>query len=295
LVYIVTLNYNNYKLTYECLDSLYNLSYTNYKIIVVDDCSAERDIEKIVDDFPQVKLINNNKNLNYCKSFNVGIREALTNGAEYTFLINNDTKDFSPTYLDEIIDTFQSDNKLGMVGSKCIDYVGGLRRGQKPSVRFGIDMDVPTEGYVVKREVFENIGLLNEGLVIYMEDLDFIARLRDAGYTTNINLNVSFAHLGGGTTSKVVFKSNYYRVRNVILFTRKYCSSRSIIWQFNEIKGNLKVHVINLFKSIFRVRLIVSLKIFFALVLGLLHGFSISLDKIWNENNLLSNSNQNIE
>tara|TARA_B100001057_G_C22790232_1_gene927316 strand:- start:608 stop:1489 length:882 start_codon:yes stop_codon:yes gene_type:complete len=283
LIYIVILNYNNTQLTIDCLNSLYGLSYTNFKILVVDDCSTDRSIDGITTLFSQVELIINERNINYCKSFNVGIRHALDNEAEYIFLINNDTKEFSTNYLQEIIKTFRGDPSVGMVGSKCFDYDGKERRGKKASMRFGLEMAVPTEGYVIKREAFENVGLFNEWLVIYFEDLDYIARLSESGYKTAINTSISFAHLGGGTTSKVIFKSNYYRVRNMILFTKRYCKHRPVIINLNEIKGNLGVHYRRMISFIYQKDFIKAVKVFSAVFIGIIVGFFIPESFGWRE------------
>lgn len=283
LIYIVTLNYNNTQLTIDCLNSFNELSYKNVKILVVDDCSTDRSINNITTLFPKVELIINERNINYCKSFNVGIRHALDNGAEYIFLINNDTKEFSKNYLEEIMKTFRGDSSLGMVGSRCLDYDGKERRGEKASMRFGLEMAVPTEGYVIKREVFETVGLFNEWLVIYFEDLDYIARLSKSGFKTAINTSVSFAHLGGGTTSKVVFKANYYRVRNMILFTKRYCKNRPAVVNLNEIKGNLGVHYRRMVAFIRRKDLINTIKVFSAVVLGVIVALLTPVSFGWRE------------
>ena len=282
LFIIVILNYNGYVYTKACLDSLYNLSYSNYKIIIVDDCSKDDSVINIKRDYPNTTLIQNSKNLNYCKSFNVGVKEALRRNADYVFFVNNDTKDFSTNYLDAILQTFESNKKLGMVGSKCLDYYGGVRRDQVASIRFGIKMDTPTEGYVIKKEVFEKIGYFNERLIIYFEDLDFIVRMRNAGYETAINTEISFLHYGGGTTSKVIFKSNFMRIRNLILFTRKYCSDRSLKWRLNEIKGNLGVHYYKLKDSFLKFEPLKFFKLLSAILLGIIIGSSTRLKKIWN-------------
>jgi GT2 family glycosyltransferase len=283
LVYIILLNYNNYNLTYECISSLKRLSYSNYRILVVDDSPFDTTIERLSVDFPDVKLIQNKKNLNYCISFNVGIRAALEKDAQFIFLVNNDTKNFSTNYIEQIIYTFNENPRIGLVGSRCYDYDGGVRLGDKPSIRFGIDFNVPTEGYVIKREVFDKIGLLNENLVIYFEDLDFIFRMKRAGYITKPNLSISFDHLGGGAVSKKVFSSNYYRIRNSILMTRKYCGEYSIKWQIKEIKGNLGVHFRKLLSLTKNGQILLSFKTIFAIILGVSAGFLTPKLYIWKE------------
>ena len=288
LFYIITLNHNNYDYTKDCLSSLSKLSYNNFKILVVDDKSTNNDINKLQFDFPKAELIRNDKNLHYCKSFNVGIRHALKNDADYIFLVNNDTKDFTTNYLENILETFNTDEKLGLVGSKCVDYEGGIRRDSKVSHRFGIIMDTPTEGYVIKRDVFEKIGGLNEFLVIYMEDLDFITRMREIGYKTKINTSISFSHYGGATTSKRPYYSTYLRVRNIVLFSRKLGYNKNIFWILNQIRANIKIHFHQILSSLYNKEIKRSSQLLKGIFKGLYDGFLIKSKIVWaDENNRL--------
>jgi len=285
--YVVLLNHNNYDYTKDCIDSLQTCTYANIKILVVDDCSSDRSIDNLLFDYPDVEFIQNIENLHYCKSFNVGIRHALSNGADYIFLVNNDTKDFSANYFEVVLSEFKSDYSIGMVGSKCIDYVGGVRRDEKASIRFGLSMDTPTEGYVIKADVFRKIGGLNEFLIIYMEDLDFIVRMRSAGFKTKINTDISFAHMGGVATSKRPYYSTYLRTRNIVLFARKIkrLDSRSKFWMMNEIRANLMVTIVTSLRLCIRFELRKSLGLSMGLFTGIISGSFIDLEKAWSQEN----------
>ncbi|MDY6895442.1 MAG: glycosyltransferase family 2 protein [Thermotogota bacterium] len=273
LVYIVSANYNNFDLTSGLINSLNGLTYPNYRILIVDDYSTDGSGDKLYKTFPGVSLIKNEKNLNYCKSFNNGFREALKNGAEYVFIVNNDTSDFSPDYLEEILKAFNENASVGMVGTWCYDYDGGIRCDGTAKDRFGVPMETPTEGYIIKREVFEKIGLFDENLVIYYEDLDFIVRLRKAGYKTKTISSVSFAHLGGATVSKIPFKRNYYRVRNGIWFIRRYCKGKPFGWKIMQYAIAIEPHIQRLVKSFIHLELKNFVIIGFAIVMGLGAGF----------------------
>jgi GT2 family glycosyltransferase len=287
LFYVILLNYNNYKYTKGCIESLLDLSYPNFKILVIDDCSSEREIDNLSKDFPTVLFHQNNENKHYCKSFNVGIRIAIRNRADYIFLVNNDTKDFSQNYFEVILNRFKSNKNIGMVGSKCIDYDGDIRRDENSSNRFGIEMDTPTEGYVIKTSVFEKIGLLNEFLIIYMEDLDFIARMRAAGYKTAIDTSISFAHLGGVSTSKEPYKYTFLRVRNIVLFARKMGLDKNLVWTLNQIRANIKSHFKITIKNLIKGNFYISFQIIKGVYNGIKTGYNLKLDMVWNEKHFL--------
>ena len=231
LVYIIMRNHNAYELTSTALSSLGRLTYSNRRIIVVDDGSDDDSADRIAAEFPDIRVLRTNRYIEYCKGLNVGIREALVQRARYVFLVNNDTKDFSENYLEEIVSAFQENPKVGLVGSWVYNYDGKPTWQGIAKNKLGVPMETPTEGFVVACEVFKAIGLLNEWLIRYFEDLDFIIRLRQAGYETRAVSSVSFAHLGGGTSSRQVFVPNYYRIRNVILFMKKHCSDRPFRWK----------------------------------------------------------------
>ena len=286
LFYVVLLNYNNYKYTKGCIESLLNLSYANYNILVIDDCSTEREIDNLNKDFPTVLFHQNIENKHYCKSFNVGTRIAIKNGADYIFLVNNDTKDFSQNFFEVILKKFRSDKNIGMVGSKCIDYDGDIRRDDKASYRFGIEMDTPTEGYVIKKSVFQKIGLLNEFLIIYMEDLDFISRMRSVGYKTAIDTSISFAHLGGVSTSKEPYKYTFLRVRNIVLFARKMGLDKNLIWIINQVRANIKSHFKITIKNFFKGNFYISFQIIKGVYKGLMVGCTLKLADVWNEKHM---------
>lgn len=283
LVYIVMRNHNAFALTAESLHSLRQLTYPNYRILVVDDGSTDDSADRIAENFPEVSLTRIGRYLEYCKGLNIGIREALRNEAQYIFLVNNDTKDFSPNYLEEIVRAFEQSDRVGLVGSWCYDYDGKLRWRGVAKEKLGVPMETPTEGFVVKREVFETIGLLSERLVRYFEDLDFIIRLRKAGYETRAVSSVSFAHLGGGTSSKQSFVPNYYRVRNLILFMRKHGADKPLRWKVDNFRRNLRVHIDRLKQCLRRGDFKSFTKIGSSIVIGIVMGFSVK----WSDDNEL--------
>lgn len=84
------LNWNGKMDTIECIQSLQKIDYTNYEIICVDNGSSDGSVECIRDRFPTVRIVANKQNLGWSGGNNVGIRHALTMGAEYILLLNND-------------------------------------------------------------------------------------------------------------------------------------------------------------------------------------------------------------
>ena len=88
LVSIIILNFNAGKLLLNCIESLTKLAYQNIELIIVDNVSTDNSQNQCKEKFPQVKLIQNEKNSGYCGGNNVGIKNA--NG-EFIIILNPDT------------------------------------------------------------------------------------------------------------------------------------------------------------------------------------------------------------
>jgi len=272
LVYIIMRNHNSCKFTKESIESLQKMQYPNFKILVVDDGSTDDSYLKLHYTFPNVEFILTHKYLEYCKSLNQGIRYALNYNASFVFLVNNDTKDFSKDYLDKVLQAFNKDKNIGMVGTVCHDYDGKVRHDcKRVKIRFGHHMPVPTEGYVISRETIETVGYLDEQLVRYFEDVDYIIRMKEKGFKIVCLPDVSFKHYGGGTSSSQHYIRNFYRVRNMVWFIKRY-SSKTFSGKLLLFLSAFRLHFYRMFSRHF---IIVS----YANIKGMVHGVLVEWKK----------------
>tara|TARA_B100001013_G_scaffold295724_1_gene196125 strand:- start:96 stop:1139 length:1044 start_codon:yes stop_codon:yes gene_type:complete len=85
---IVILNYNAGQLLLDCVESIKNTDYKNYEIIVVDNASKDNSHKECKKKFPEIKLIENDKNLGYCEGNNVGLRQV---EGKFVVVLNPDT------------------------------------------------------------------------------------------------------------------------------------------------------------------------------------------------------------
>ncbi len=198
------LNWNGREDTLECLRSLRAISFTNYKVLVVDNASSDGSVEAISREFPDVSIVVNSTNLRFAGGNNAGIRVAMERGAEYVVCLNNDTT-VDPIFLSELVKSALLSPGVGMVGPKIyfyadpkrLWYAGGKIEWWKGWIsHIGVreidtgqyDRQVPT-GYItgcclmVKREVIERVGMFDEAYFIYGEDTDWCVRAARGGYT----------------------------------------------------------------------------------------------------------------
>jgi GT2 family glycosyltransferase len=202
-VWIVVLTWNGRQDTLACLRSLKNVSYPNFRIIVVDNASSDGTAEAVRKEFPGVEILLNSSNLRFAGGNNAGIRRALEGGAEYVLLLNNDTV-VKADFLGKLVSRVEGDERAGMAGPKIyyfsqkdlLWYAGGKiewwkgwisHKGVREVDRGQYDTPGETD-YItgccllVKRSVIERVGMLDESYFIYGEDADWCVRAARAGF-----------------------------------------------------------------------------------------------------------------
>ncbi|MHB9057180.1 MAG: glycosyltransferase, partial [Paludibacteraceae bacterium] len=120
-VSIVILNWNQWDVTLNCLNSLRLLDYHNYEVIVVDNDSETPPPDEITSIIPETILIRNNANYGFGKGNNPGISRAIENGAEFVWLLNNDTV-VMPDTLTLLVNKMSESDKTGAAGTEIWDF-----------------------------------------------------------------------------------------------------------------------------------------------------------------------------
>jgi GT2 family glycosyltransferase len=197
LVWIIVLNWNGKHHLQDCLDSLSSINYPAYRILLVDNNSHDESVSFVSDKYPHVCIIENTDNLGFAEGNNVGIRYALSQGAEYIVLLNNDTK-VEPNFLSHLIRRGEEKKDIGVLGGKVLMFHNPLIVNSTGvnlnRFAYGWDRDfgedaqrLQREGgevlavtgcfMAIKKEVIERIGLLDPAFFAYFEDVDFCIRV----------------------------------------------------------------------------------------------------------------------
>ena len=238
---IVVLNWNGMKDTLACLESLKKLSYSLHEIIVVDNGSTDGSVPAIREAFPHCKLIETGANLGFAGGNNAGIEYALAHGADYILLLNNDTV-VAPDLLECFIETFNVRPDAGLLGAKILrfdqrdtlDHFGGMWDRKSGTFSFvglgqkdGADWQESQEidyacgaGLMIKRAVFEQVGLLEPRFFLIWEESDFCFRAKKAGFKT---LTCPKAKIWHKVSASFVGKphSTYFWWRNRLLWIER--------------------------------------------------------------------------
>jgi len=245
LVSIVIPNYNARDDLRNCLTSLRRLKYNNKEVIVVDSGSIDESAQMVADEFPEVLIIKTEK-MGIGEANNIGIRAA--KGDPIVFDLNSDDV-VDENWLTELVKSSEASPNVGIVCGKrmvgkqdgILDSTGGkirfltgtvpaIGRGRKDSDRFNVMREVDYVGVpMVKREVFEKIGLCDPEYYLYYEDSDFCLRAKNAGYKVLYVPSAVFTHRMSSTVGRQSPRKHFYERRNRIRFMIKNFPSHILI------------------------------------------------------------------
>jgi GT2 family glycosyltransferase len=236
-VTIVVLNWNNGPDTLACLSSLFALAYPACDVLVVDNGSTDDSVARIRAAYPNVTLIETGANLGYAGGNNAGIRHALAHGTDIIGILNNDVT-AEPDFLAPLLVALDSRPDIGVVtplvaersddggrvwalGSTVDQGTAAVSRNHagEPAASWreqpSFDVDVASgAAMLIKREVFERAGLMDEDFFLYFEEVDWSLAVRRAGcHILAVPASVVWHKVSAtlGATSPVV---DYYMLRN---------------------------------------------------------------------------------
>ena len=203
-IYIILLNWNGKKDTIECLASLRKVIFSRFQPLVVDNGSKDGSVAEIRAAFPDVPILENKANLGFAGGNNPGIEWALSKGAEWILLLNNDTI-VAPDFLDAFLEAAKEKPKAKILGAKIyrygekntIDHLGGFWNPQigefesyaQNRIDDGISYEAMEQvdyvcgaALLMHRSVPETIGLLEPRFFLFWEENDFCIRARRSGF-----------------------------------------------------------------------------------------------------------------
>lgn len=229
---IIYVNWNSVEFLRASIASVYKHTIkTTYEIIVVDNASPEPGVESVKDDFPEIRLIKSEKNLGFAGANNLGFRNS---GGEFVLFLNPDTELTEPS-LDILLEKVRTLSDAGVVGCKLLnsDLSVQLSSIQKfptilnqaldaeylrlrwphcplweiaplfaPEVRvMPVDV-IPGACMLLRRDVFEKVGLMTEDYFMYAEDIDLNFKTKAAGYRNYYVGTTAIIHHGGRSSAK---------------------------------------------------------------------------------------------
>jgi hypothetical protein len=238
----VILNTNRREDTLACLASIRQNRYANHHVIVLDNASSDGSVGAIRTQYPEVEIINLTQNLGYAGNNNVGIEVALAHGAEWVFVLNEDTV-LAPDCIARLVEAGESDAKVGIVGPlvyhfdepTVIQSAGGridqawrawhIGQNVEDSGEFAAPQAVDWISgcaIMVRRALIEEVGMLDERFYYYWEETEWCVRARAKGWRALMTPHAKLWHKGVRRNYLPSPNVTYYNTRNRLLFMQKH-------------------------------------------------------------------------
>jgi GT2 family glycosyltransferase len=244
--WLIVLSWNGREDTLACLASLAALRDGDTEVVCVDNGSTDGSVEAVRAAHPEVHLVENGRNLGFAGGNNVGLRYALEHGAQWAVLVNNDAT-LAPDAVDRLRRAAAEHPAAGMLAGKvffdeppdriwfagqrfwpAFGYSGrprGYGRRDGPRYRRAYRTDRAAGAFMaVSRRVVDAVGLLDEDLFAYVEDVDWSRRARAAGFEIWFVPDALAWHAVSASTGgeRASTHALYYGVRNTIAVSERH-------------------------------------------------------------------------
>ncbi len=212
-VFVIVLNFNGADWLIACLGALLQTAYSDFSVIVVDNASTDDSLNLIRVKYPEIILLQNNRNDGFSAGNNLGIRYALERRADYVVLLNPDTK-VKPDWLSRMIEVGEQEPSLGILGAVQLRYDNEdwnswthtalspaqqmllSSQGQCPA---WLEMEwVEGSCFAIKRKVIKSVGLFDPIFFSFYEEIDYCRRARYHGFRTGLVTQSRLHHHRGG-------------------------------------------------------------------------------------------------
>ncbi|MCB9032291.1 MAG: glycosyltransferase family 2 protein [Chitinophagales bacterium] len=257
---IVTITYNSAKVIDGFLNSTLNQTHTNFILYIIDNISKDNTLE-IINQYQdeRIKIIANQKNVGVAAGNNQGIKQALQDNCNYILIINNDVE-FEYTMFEKLLFQMQAldcsliapkmmyhpeTHLIWWAGTHFNKYNGnktkhiGIQEEDKGQYDTICQVDyAPTACVLLKKEVIDDVGLMDEKYFAYYDDTDFFYRIyKQKKHLLFYYPFIQFYHkVGGlsnmrkGTAQKFKFNDFYIHLvtRNFVYYLRK----QNTVWSW---------------------------------------------------------------
>lgn len=271
---IIIVNYQTCQMLQDCLISLHKGNEAvHIQVVVVDNGSTDGSPEMVSKIFPQAHLICNQSNEGFAKPNNQGLRVA---SGRYALLLNSDTV-VRPHALEKLVHFMDMHPDVGACGPRLIYPDGRLQPSCRsfPSLwrhfcdmsglenlfpksifgnfetRFTYDRDAEVDqpmgaALLVRREVIERIGYLDERFTIYYNEVDWCQRITRAGWKIVFVHQAEIIHHGGKTTELTnrSFEQLDEMNRNMLFYYEKHFGTLGLMFYRMMLVAGFSVRVI---------------------------------------------------
>jgi GT2 family glycosyltransferase len=254
-VSLITVNYNQTKVTFDLLDSIRRQDYKNIEVIVVDNASKDNPAQQFATLYPEVIFVRSEQNLGFAGGNNLALPFVT---GDFLFYINNDTELINGC-IETLVDLFAKNNKIG-AASPLICYFPDKNQNQDTIQYVGmtqvnaVTARNSTLGYLepdhnqykealptayahgaammMRADVLKKAGTMANDFFLYYEELDWCERIRKAGFEIWVEPKAKIYHKESLTVAKMGSLKTYFLNRNRVYFMRRNFSGLNLFLFF---------------------------------------------------------------
>lgn len=236
---IIVLNYNGMGCLSACLRSLDRLEYPAKDIIIVDNASADGSLAMAEKEFPHLTFVQNEENEGFAKGMNIGMRLAFSRKAEWVWLFNYDAA-ADRSALTALILAARANPQAGLLSPVISETGSGALWFAKGKIAYArmrtchippAEKELASKAYpsefltgcalLIKKELVDAIGFLDERFFLYYEDADYSVRATRAGFACLVVPQAKVTH---SEASSARPEKTYFLVYSGLLFFEKWAS-----------------------------------------------------------------------
>jgi Predicted glycosyltransferases len=251
-VSIVIVCMNNLKNLYPCLDSIKKYTSVSYETLVVAYLFSKENLKKLRKDYPWIIVIESKEIRGFSENNNLALRQAK---GEYCFVVNDDTE-MKMSVVDRLVSDFDKVSpEVAVISPKTVFGDGRLQSCGRPKMTtfdyvkgtFGLWKEFGSKSeytnkeglfqsytlvgaaFLIKRDVFEKMGLFDEKFFFCPEDVALGNLLNERRYKCYVDADVVLHHYEGQTAKRTMLATSPSGMKGSLIYYSKNSTSRYLL------------------------------------------------------------------
>ena len=255
-VSIIIVNWNTKRLLLDCICSIYEtVKNISFEIWLVDNASSDGSVEAVKQNYPDVKIIRNKKNLGFAAANNIALERMC---GQYALLLNTDTI-LTSGAVENLFNFMEKNQDAGMACGQLLNQDGSKQNsiasfpgilsllcnesllqilfprkfpGKRKQYKKPVEVDSCIGAcLMVRKKAMDEVGLLDKRYFFFFEETDWAYRMKQTGWKIYFVPSAKIFHIQGQTVGhKVVSRIMFYRSRYI--YFKKWRSNSYFLIRF---------------------------------------------------------------